>query len=109
MVRSSLELNVEATQAGAMADMGEEAVAAEAAAEATTAVVGAAVEDTARIMIATSKVSTRPQQVTEIRHPHRTREGTSLRRLPHVPILRRVLLETKVDRMGTDSGRTVLN
>jgi hypothetical protein len=80
VVRSSLELNVDATQAGAMADMGEEAVAAEAAAEATTAVVGAAVGDKARTMIATSEVSTRPRRVTEIRHLHRTREETSLRR-----------------------------
>ena len=78
MIRSLLELNVEATQAGAMADMDEEAVAAEAVVEPTTAVVGAAVEDRARIMIATSEVSTRPRRVTEIRHLHRTREGTSL-------------------------------
>ena len=63
-----------------MADMDEEAVAAEAAVEATTAVVGAAVEDRARIMIATSEVSTRPRRVTELRHPHKTREGTSLQR-----------------------------
>ena len=60
MIRSLLELNVEATLAEAMADMDKEAVAAEAAVEATKAVVGAAVEDRARIMTAMSEVSTRP-------------------------------------------------
>ena len=80
MIRSLLELNVEATLAEAMADMDKEAVAAEAAVEATTAVVGVAVEDRARIMIAMSKVSMRPRRVTKLWHPHRIREGTSLRR-----------------------------
>ena len=68
-----------------MADMDEAAVAAEAAVEATKAVVEpgttmAAGENRARITTAVSEVSTRPRRVTKIRHPHRTREGTSLRR-----------------------------
>ncbi len=85
MVRSSLELNAKATQAGAMVDVDEAALAAEAAVEATKAVVEpgttmAAGEDRARITTAMSEVSTRPQRVTELRHPHKTREETSLRR-----------------------------
>ena len=68
-----------------MVDMDEAAVAAEAAVEATKAVVEpgtttAAGEDRARITTAMSEVSTRPRRVTELRHPNETREGTSLRR-----------------------------
>lgn len=60
--------------------MDEVAVAAEAAAEATKAGVEAAMEDRTRIMTEMSEVSTRPRRVTELRHPHKTQEGTSLRR-----------------------------
>jgi hypothetical protein len=68
-----------------MVDMDEAAVAAEAAVEATKAVVEpgttmAAGENRARIMTAMSEVSTRPRRVTELRHPKETREGTSLQR-----------------------------
>jgi hypothetical protein len=60
-----------------MVDMDEAAVAA---VEATKAVVEAAAEDRARIMTAMNEVSTRPRRVIERRHPHKTREGTSLQR-----------------------------
>jgi hypothetical protein len=63
-----------------MVDMDEVAVAAEAAVEATKAGVEAAVEDRTRIMTEMSEVSTRPRRVTELWHPHKTQEGTSLRR-----------------------------
>ena len=63
-----------------MVDMDEAAVAAEAVVEVTKAVVEAAAEDRARIMTAMSKVSMRPRRVIKRRHPHKTREGTSLQR-----------------------------
>ena len=63
-----------------MVDMDEAAVAAEAVVEVTKAVVEAAAEDRARIMTAMKEVSKRPRQEIERRHPHKTREGTSLQR-----------------------------
>ena len=68
-----------------MVDMEEAAVAAEVAVEATKAMVEpgitmADIEDRAKIMTAMSEASMRPRRVTGLRHPHETREGTSLRR-----------------------------
>ncbi len=65
-----------------MVDMDEAAVAAEAAVEATKAVVepGITMEAVEARTIIMSGASMRPRRVTVLRHPRKTREGTSLRR-----------------------------
>ncbi len=68
-----------------MVDMDEAAVAAEVAVEATKAMVEPgitmeAVEARTTIMNVMNGASMRPRRVTVLRHPRKTREGTSLRR-----------------------------
>jgi hypothetical protein len=65
-----------------MVDMDEAAVAAEATVEATKGVVepGITMEAVEARTIIMNGASMRPRRVTVLRHPRKTREGTSLRR-----------------------------